>query len=203
MKPQFIASIVYFSAFAPLLILIVLSYRKLLPPWIWKVYIASFLICAIGWEVWFTYGLIDGQSVNIRRPAELNALLPQNINWILNSLADAGIVLNGIFYVWIFSSDKKKLFTAWSWKEFIILTIFFLLQNVIVEMYIYHAQLAAGYQLSWAPMAFLGTWFNPELFNWNGRSVHLQAQLPWLIMTPLVYWYIRKFKLQFNPNNIA
>lgn len=194
MNPVTLATIVYTSALFPLLVMILLSYLKKLPIWIWKVYIITFVICALGWELWYTYGLIDGQSVNERRSEALNSLLPQNINWIINSLADAGIGTNGLLYVWLLSQDKKEIFKTWLWKEFLILAVFFLVQNIIVEMYIYQAQLAQGFKLSWAPLAFTANWYNPVLFTLQDRTVHLQAQLPWIIMTPLFYWYTIKIR---------
>ena len=189
-----IATIVYTASLLPLLILLILTFLNKIPRWIWVTYIVSFLTCLVGWEVWFTYGLVDGQAVNVRRPAELNALIPQNINWLLNSLGDAGICLSGILYVWMASGFKSTIFDKWSWKAFLILAAFFLFQNLIVELYIYQSQLAAGYQLSWAPFAPTGPWWNPELFTIGGKSVHLHTQFPWLIMTPLFYWYVRKLK---------
>ena len=68
-----------------------------------------------------------------------------------------------------------------------VLLIWFIGQNVFVEMYLYHDQLAVGKALSWAPFAPTGPWFNPVLFEFNGRTITLQGQLPWLIMTPLFY----------------
>ena len=194
MQPTTIATIVYTSAFLPLFILLVLSFLNKIPKWIWLIYLVTFVVCALGWEIWFTYGLVDGQSVNIRRPDVLNALIPQNINWLVNSLADAGIGINGLLYVWLFSGLSTTILEKWSWKELGILAAFFLFQNLIVELFIYQAQLAAGYQLSWAPLAPTGPWWNPVLFNIAGKSVHLHTQLPWLIMTPLFYWYARKIK---------
>ena len=194
MSPSTIATIVYTSAFLPLLILLILSFLNKLPKWIWQLYLLTFVVCLLGWELWFTYGLVDGQSVNVRRPAELNALIPQYINGFINSLADAGIGINGLLYVWLFSGMRSTILSKWSWKEFVILAAFFLLQNFVVELFIYQAQLAAGYQLSWAPLAPTGPWWNPILFNIGNKSVHLQTQLPWLIMTPLFYWYALKLK---------
>ena len=194
MQPTTIATIVYTSAFLPLFILLVLSFSNKIPKWIWLIYLVTFVVCALGWEIWFTYGLVDGQSVNVRRPDVLNALIPQNINWLVNSLADAGIGINGLLYVWLFSGLSTTILEKWSWKELGILAAFFLFQNLIVELFIYQAQLAAGYQLSWAPLAPTGPWWNPVLFNIAGKSVHLHTQLPWLIMTPLFYWYARKIK---------
>ena len=61
----------------------------------------------------------------------------------------------------------------------------FLGQNVFVEMFLYHDQLAEGKPLSWAPLAPTGPWLNPTLFEFNGRTITLQGQVPWLLMTPL------------------
>ncbi len=194
MKAEIIAGIVYSAAFLPLGVLIILGFLKKVPTWVWKLYALGFLLCLLGWELWFTYGLVGGQAVDVRRPAALNALIPQHINWLLNSLADAGICVNGIFWVWILSGRKSTIFDKWSWKEFLILVIFFLFQNLIVELFIYQGQVAAGYELSWAPMAPTGPWWNPVLFVIGGKSVHLHTQFPWLIMTPLFYWLVLKIK---------
>ena len=33
---------------------------------------------ALGWEIWFTYGLVDGQPVDERRPEPLNRAMPRS-----------------------------------------------------------------------------------------------------------------------------
>ena len=87
---QHIVTVVYCSSLIPLALVIALSFTKRISKQNLVLYIAGFLICALGWEIWFTYGLVDGQTVDARRSVALNAALPQNINWLLNSLADAG-----------------------------------------------------------------------------------------------------------------
>ena len=64
--------------------------KKILPRSVFILYACIFTACAFGWELWFTYGWIDGDPVNIRRSAALNTWIPQDINWLMNSLADAG-----------------------------------------------------------------------------------------------------------------
>ena len=59
-----VITVVYVSALAPLIFY--LFYKKDLPSWIPKIYLGSFLVCAIGWELWFTYGWVDGDAVNLR-----------------------------------------------------------------------------------------------------------------------------------------
>ena len=60
-------------------------------------------------------------------------------------------------------------------------------QNLFVELFLYHDQLSLGKSLSWAPLAPTGQFFNPLLFEFNERSVMFQTQLPWLIMSPILY----------------
>ena len=50
--------IVYISALLPLVILPWLRSRNKVPSWVTPVYVGSFLLCAFGWEIWFTYGLV-------------------------------------------------------------------------------------------------------------------------------------------------
>jgi hypothetical protein len=164
----------------------VLHKKQRVPGWVMSVYVASFVACAIGWELWFTYGWIAGDPVDIRRAPALSAAIPIHLNWILNSLADAGsICLVGLVLVRTFVGDPASIFIRWNWAAFFVLLVWFLGQNVLVEMFLYHDQLAEGKPLSWAPLAPTGPWWNPTLFEFNGRTITLQGQLPWLLMTPL------------------
>ena len=81
--------------------------------------------------------------------------------------------------------DPVVVFRRWHWGAFVLLLTWFLAQNILVEMFLYHDQLAEGMSLSWAPLAPTGPWFNPTLFEFNDRTITLQGQLPWLIATPL------------------
>ena len=47
--------VVYLSVLIPIIVLLALKRRNELPTSILKIYIYSFLICALGWELWFTY----------------------------------------------------------------------------------------------------------------------------------------------------
>ncbi|MFT6408192.1 MAG: hypothetical protein ACJAQ6_001608 [Arenicella sp.] len=180
--------IVYISAIGPLLLIPFLRKRNVIPSWIPLVFLASFVVCAIGWELWFTYGWIDGEAVYQRRSEVLNTYLPYHLNWLLNSLADAGsICLGGILLLHITLGASSNHLVKWRWSAFTILLAWFIGQNVFVEMFLYHDQLATGKALSWAPFAPTGPWFNPVLFEFRDRTITLQGQLPWLIMTPLFY----------------
>ena len=62
-----------------------------------------------------------------------------------------------------------------------------LAQNIIVEMFLYHDQLAVGKPLSWAPLAPSGPWWNPLLFEFRGRTITFQGQIPWFLAPWLIY----------------
>ena len=181
-----VITIVYVSALAPL---IIYFYKKdRIPLWVPSIYLGSFLLCSLGWELWFTYGWIDGDPVNIRRSEALNQWIPLHINWLLNSMADAGTIsLGGLWLMWKFSGKNNQVFQVWNWSAFSILFIWCITQNIFVELFLYHDQLSEGKSLSWAPLAPTGQFFNPLLFEFNERSVMLQTQLPWLIISPILY----------------
>ncbi len=181
-----VITIVYVSALAPL---IIYFYKKdSIPLWVPSIYLGSFLICSLSWELWFTYGWIDGDPVNVRRSEVLNTWIPIHLNWLLNSLADAGTIsMGGLWLMWKYSKQNIQVFEQWNWGAFSILLIWCITQNLFVELFLYHDQLSEGKSLSWAPLAPTGQFFNPLLFEFNGRSVMFQTQLPWLIMAPILY----------------
>jgi len=181
-----VITIVYISALAPL---IIYFYKKdSIPLWVPSIYLGSFLICSLGWELWFTYGWIDGDPVNVRRSEVLNTWIPIHLNWLLNSLADAGTIsMGGLWLMWKYNKQNIQVFEQWNWGAFSILLIWCITQNLFVELFLYHDQLSEGKSLSWAPLAPTGQFFNPLLFEFNGRSVMFQTQLPWLIMALILY----------------
>jgi len=181
-----VITIVYVSALVPL---IIYFYKKdKIPIWVPSIYLAAFLACALGWELWFTYGWIEGDPVNLRRSEILNQWIPIHTNWLLNSMADAGTIsLGGLWLMWRYSGKNYLVFQQWNWPAFSILLVWCITQNLLVELFLYYDQLSEGKLLSWAPLAPTGQFFNPLLFEFNGRSVMLQTQLPWLIMAPVLY----------------
>ena len=182
--------VVYLSSLVPLILIPYLYFKKKIPAWSLHIYILFFFLCAIGWEVWFNYGLVDGDNVDIRRAEVLSHFLPMNLNWLLNSLADSGTICLGGLYLALSINKNYKVLYSWDWKFFFILLLIFLTQNLFVEMFLYHDQLSVDKQISWAPMSPLGPYINPILFSINGRNVSLQSQVPWLLMTPIFYRYL-------------
>ena len=170
-----------------------MKYRSRLPNWVPVIYVGSFIVCALGWEIWFTYGLINGDSVIERRADVLNQWIPLHLNWILNSLADAGTVcLGGLWLLWITNGKNENVFLQWQWGSFFILVVWCIGQNLIVELFLYHDQLGEGKNLSWAPLIPTGNFFNPMLFEFNGRSVMFQTQLPWVVLPAVLYFSVIK-----------
>ena len=191
-----IVTIVYISAFLPIYLLFIKFRHHSRFRWLKSIYLFSLILCAIGWELWFTYGLFDGFAVNERRSAFMNTMIPININWLVNSLADAGAICMGGILLLLFTSNyNDKIFKKWNWMYFGILIAFTISQNIFVEMFLYFDQISIGKPLSWAPLSPFGNSINPVLFNINNRAILLQTQLPWLIMTPILYLYsIKSYK---------
>ena len=152
-----------------------------------RVLIWSFIIVSIGWEIWLTYGLAGGLPVDERRSFELSCAIPQNLNWLLNSLADILIIWVGIFLVKYIYNRKESPFINWKWGAFFILFIWFIAQNIYVEAFFYHLQLGSNGDLSWAPLQPLGSCYNPTLFEIGENPITFQSQSSWVIMTPIVY----------------
>jgi len=187
--------VVYASALIPPLFMINLARKNQLPSSILKIYIVSFVICALGWEIWFTYGLYAGDPVDLRRSEVLNQFIPKNINWLMNSLADAGTVsLGGILLTGKILGTGRAVFNQWSTSAFLILLIWCIGQNIFVEMFLYFDQLSVGKDLSWAPLAPTGPWMNPVLFQFEDRTITLHGQIPWLLMTPILYMVTMYFQ---------
>ena len=186
-----IICVVYTSVIFPLII--IFKYESILPTWVPVIYLGSFFACAIGWELWFTYGWIDGVSVDLRRTEALNFWLPKDINWLMNSLGDAGaVMLGGLWLMWRYAKKDHDIFNKWNWNAFAVLMIWCIGQNILVEMFLYHDQISEGKALSWAPLSPLGPYFNPLLLEFNDRSLMLQTQVPWLILPALIYATIIK-----------
>jgi len=188
-----VITVVYLAVFLPLFIYF--RNKSILPNWIPSFYLVSVVICALGWELWFTYGWIDGDSVDIRRSGALNSWLPKNINWLLNSMGDAGgVLLGGAWLMWASHKKDSTVFKKWKWSAFSVLMIWCIGQNILVEMFLYHDQLAEGKSLSWAPLSPLGPYLNLILFEFNDRTIMLQSQMPWLILP----WFLYRTLINLN-----
>jgi len=125
--------------------------------------------------------------VSERRSDALNCAIPQDLNWVLNSLGDVFIVWIGLFLVKKIFNKTINPFEKWNWSVFFVFLFWFVGQNIYVEVFIYHLQLGVSGDLSWGPLMPLGSYYNPTLFEIYGRPVTFQSQLTWVLMTPIVY----------------
>ena len=188
-----VITVVYLAVFLPLLVYF--QNKTRLPSWVPTFYIVGVIVCALGWELWFTYGWLDGDSVSLRRSVALNNWLPENINWLMNSMGDAGaVLLGGAWIMWLSHKKDVSVFKKWKWSAFCILLTWCIGQNILVEMFLYHDQLAEGKPLSWAPLSPLGPYFNPTLFEFNDRTIKLQSQVPWMILP----WFFYRTLINLN-----
>jgi len=192
-----IIALTYVLAVVPLLLLCTNPCHKRIPKAVIYLYVAGFVLSALGWECWWTFGWVPpGQDVNHRRCPEdpssclSNQLLPPGINWIVTSLYDAGIVcmlgLWLVLQVW-----KKDVLAMWNWKVFVVFLVWFVGQNLIVELLI-SGQISGAEDeneifVSWAPLSPIGPHWNPSIKVIGEARLSVQNQIPWLLMTPLFY----------------
>jgi hypothetical protein len=188
-QQAFVVRNLYVTALAPLVVMLALYLFRKLPKWVMAVYGYSFVICAVGWEIWYTYGLVGGLPVNERRAAAMSEAIPMHLNWVLTSLFDAAICIIGLFLIWMMAGRKDSAFERFRWPALLVLFIVFVGQNVYVE-YVIHDQVNPEWTLSWAPLIPTGPWFNFVLFEINGRAITFQTQLPWVLMVPVFIWLV-------------
>jgi hypothetical protein len=196
-QQAFVVRNLYLMALAPLAVVLGLHLLGRLPRWVVAVYAYSFLICALGWEIWYTYGLVGGLPVDARRAPALSAAIPQHLNWVLTSLFDAAVCMLGLLLIWAIYGFRDTAFRRWRWPALAALAALFVAQNVYVE-YTIHDQVKPGPPLSWAPLIPTGPWLNFVLFEIDERAITFQTQLPWVLMVPvfsaLVFWCYRRYR---------
>ena len=78
--------VVYTSALLPLPLVAVLRARGVIPAWVTRVYVATFAICALGWELWFTSGWVAGDSVQVRETLLFRTYRYRNLLSLLSGL---------------------------------------------------------------------------------------------------------------------
>lgn len=183
----------YIAAFIPIFLTANHLFYKKKPNPTSLTLIFSFFIVTFGWEIWLTYGFGGGLPVDERRSVALSCAIPQNLNWILNSLADVFIIWIALIIVKNVFRNNVSVFNNWNWKVVLILFVWFMAQNIYVEAFFYHLQLGSNGDLSWAPMQPLGSWYNPTLFKIAGNPITFQSQSSWFIMTPVVYLTYKYF----------
>eukprot|EP00466_Bigelowiella_natans_P020610 jgi/Bigna1/134354/aug1.24_g9062 len=173
--------VIYTLALVPIPLLIIqFTFRPGLR-WISAVYGYSVFLCAVGWEIWWTFGILNGDPVNVRRESKtLNKFIPQSINWLVNSLADGTVTLLGIL---LLSLYRAKPLAKFSLIDFFVLYIWFNFQDILASALLFANQLDTG-TLSLAPFAPFHVTWNPVAMI---GPVAVNIELPWLI-SPF-FWY--------------
>ena len=167
--------IVYLSAMAPIILSLYLIYKKKMKRWISLTLVSSFLIAALGWEIWVNFGLVDGDPVNFRRSDAMTCAIPMEINWLVNSLADTGIIWFAIILVYWILPERAVTYEKFQLMSLFVFFTWFMGQNFLVEAVIYHNQVGGDAVISWAPLMPFGPYFNPTLINFGERNITLQS----------------------------
>jgi len=196
----FIVRNLYVTALAPLVVVLVLYASGKLPRWVIAVYGSAFWVCALGWEIWFTYGLVGGLPVDQRRAAAITEAIPVHLNWVLTSLFDAAVCVIALLLIWLLAGRRDSAVDEFRWPACTLLLVVFVGQNVYVE-YIIHNQLELGLPLSWAPLIPTGPWLNFVLFEIDGRTITFQSQLPWVLMVPVFIYLVRCCRRRYGDHD--
>ena len=83
---------IYFVASVPIILMLYSLWTRKISLSVLYTLICTFIIAALGWEIWLTYGLSGGLPVDERRSAMLTCAIPVDVIWFLNSLADFTVV---------------------------------------------------------------------------------------------------------------
>ena len=125
MANEILGSIIGVLLFAFVLLLVM----KKLPLWTLYVFIINFALCLITWEMWMSYGFVNGQSTEEREKNNNNT-----VNMILMSLGDG---LMGVLQIYTaFKVCGAKAFKKWDWKAFGIIFGIGITQNLLVTGFV-------------------------------------------------------------------
>ena len=155
------------------IILLVLSFLRILPLRIAKVYLVNFFICLLGWEVWMTYGIINGDSEQKRGGDNVNPFL----NMMMMTAGDGIVAVAQVEAT--FKAFGSKAFKKWNWKAFALIFVIGIVQNIVVT-FILRKRLK-GANISIAPLMPIKT------------NALLQNQEGWIIQPFILYALLVKF----------
>jgi len=153
--------------------------------WIAKIWLICFCIASLGFELWFTFALVGGDSLDERREnEEIDELIPSQIYWVINASTDGGFCMLAVL---ILACVRKiptmdDVFERLRWVAIVPLYIIFITQAIVLPH-----RWAPG-KLSWAPLSPFVEALNPYLFTMYGNhSITLSRLCPWLFMAPISY----------------
>lgn len=155
-------------------LLIVLSTTRVIPRRILKVFALNVVICLVGWELWMTYGLVDGDPVSKRVGKDINPFW----NMLKMSAGDGLVgVLQVEAAVKAFGLDAFK---KWNWKTFGVIFGIGMIQNIAVTVAL--RKRLVGANLSVAPMMPVKA------------SGVIQNQEAWVIQPFILYALLIKYR---------
>mmetsp|Transcript_13565 Transcript_13565/g.25859 ORF Transcript_13565/g.25859 Transcript_13565/m.25859 type:complete len:229 (-) Transcript_13565:328-1014(-) len=170
----------YASALAPFPFLAVCAARRK-TRWIVNVWFATVVMGAIGWEVWWTFGIWEGDPVKQRRQsALLNKYLPQCIEWLVMSLGDGTI---GVLAVGLLHARRRKPLRRFHLSDAICVGLFFIVQDILVGTFMFGQQLNTG-TISRAPLSPWHPTWNPVM---EMMGISFNFEVTWLFMSFI--WY--------------
>lgn len=147
--------------------------------WACPTFVVMFIVCALGWELWWTFAWAGGDSYHERGGA-----LHPTLNWIANSMGDALIC---VFQVWLVMSLKwinQDWYCRFDPKVLLVFLVVGVLQNVLLALIWENDAIKPGAPtLSWAPLSPIRK--NPAL-----GKLGFQGQEPWLLMPLVLYGII-------------
>jgi len=153
--------------------------------WIAKIWLICFCISSFGFELWFTFALAGGDSLDQRRAnEEIDELMPSNIYWAVNASTDGGLCMLAVLVLACVQKipTMDDVFERLRLVAIIPLYIIFITQAIVLP------QRWAPGSLSWAPLSPLGEAVNPYLLTMYGNhSITVCRLCPWLFMAPISY----------------
>ena len=156
--------------------LLILSLLRKIPNRIAKVYLINCFICLFGWELWMTYGILDGQSEQKRMGTSFNPLLNM-------SIMTAGDGLIGVLQVEAtLKAFGPDAFKKWNWEAFTMIFGIGVIQNVIIT-YILRKRFTD--KISYAPLM---PWRPKEPILGLSPNI-IQIQEGW-ILQPFIFYLL-------------
>ena len=74
---------IYFVASVPIILMLYSLWTRKISLSVLYTLMCTFIIAALGWEIWLTYGLAGGLPVDERRSAMLTCAIPVDLNCLL------------------------------------------------------------------------------------------------------------------------
>ena len=194
----------YFDAIEGPVILACLYLLRRLPKWVLICYCCGFTICALGWELWWTFGIF-GDSVEDRRGHCANRTIPMEINWLLNSSTDGKIMLMCILLSWLSFGCSTRQFGCWDLRVWLIFVVYGFAQQMLVTAMsqddLKGQQGGTGIGFGWAPLSPIPV--DHTLFSIGSTKFSFQVMQPWILAPHALYVAFVLIYQRFSPEGLV